>query len=29
MLIANVPFMTTDWSGVAPTEHPGASGKAV
>jgi hypothetical protein len=29
LLIENVPFMTTDWSSVQPTEHPGASGVAV
>lgn len=29
MQIAQVPFMTTDWRAVAPTEHPGASGKAL
>ena len=29
MHIEQVPFMTTDWSAVPPTEHPGASGKAV
>jgi quercetin dioxygenase-like cupin family protein len=26
--IEGVPFMTTDWSAVAPTEHAGASGTA-
>ncbi len=29
MLIEQVPFMTTDWSAVAPTGHPGASGQAL
>jgi hypothetical protein len=28
MQFGNLPFMTTDWSAVAPTEHPGASGMA-
>jgi hypothetical protein len=29
MRIENVPFMTTDWSGVPATEHPGATGMAL
>ena len=29
MKIEDVPFMTTDWSAVAPTERPGATGKAL
>ena len=29
MQIAQVPFMTTDWSAVPVTEHPGAPGKAL
>lgn len=29
MQIAHVPFMITDWSAVPPTEHLGASGKAL
>lgn len=29
MLIEDVPFMTTDWNDIAPTEHPGASGTAL
>lgn len=29
MQIQNVPFMTTDWSKMAPTEHPGEQGKAL
>lgn len=28
MQIAGVPFMTTDWSKIQPTEHPGTSGVA-
>lgn len=28
MEIQNIPFMTTDWSKIAPTEHPGEEGKA-
>jgi hypothetical protein len=28
MRIEDVPFMTTDWSGVPVTEHPGTSGVA-
>ncbi len=28
MRIENVPFATTDWSTVAPTEHPGTTGVA-
>jgi quercetin dioxygenase-like cupin family protein len=28
MKIQNVPFCTTDWSAVPPTEHPGESGIA-
>lgn len=26
--IANIPFSTTDWSKLQPTEHPGETGKA-
>lgn len=29
MQIQNVPFMTTDWSKVSPTEHSGEQGKAL
>jgi hypothetical protein len=29
MRIEDVPFMTTDWSTVPPTEHPGTTGVAV
>ena len=29
MKIENVPYVTTDWSGVAPTEHPGQTGMAM
>ncbi len=29
MKIENVPFMTTDWSAVPTTEHPGETGVAV
>jgi hypothetical protein len=29
MQIAGIPFGTTDWSAVAPTEHPGETGKAL
>jgi hypothetical protein len=28
MQFGNLPFMTTDWSALAPTEHPGVSGMA-
>jgi hypothetical protein len=28
MKIENLPFVTTDWSKVSPTEHPGETGKA-
>ena len=28
MRIENVPFMTTDWAAVPPTDHPGATGTA-
>ena len=28
MIMQNIPFMTTDWSEIAPTEHPGETGKA-
>jgi hypothetical protein len=28
MLMFDIPFGTTDWSGVARTEHPGETGKA-
>jgi hypothetical protein len=29
MKLSDIPFGTTDWSGVAPTEHPGETGTAV
>lgn len=29
MRIEQVPFMTTDWNAIEPTEHPGATGLAV
>jgi len=29
MKMESIPFGTTDWSGVAPTEHPGETGKAI
>lgn len=29
MRIEDVPFMTTDWQSVAPTEHPGSTGTAL
>ncbi|RKH10250.1 hypothetical protein D7V97_14395 [Corallococcus sp. CA053C] len=29
MKISNIPFGTTDWSKIQPTEHPGESGKAL
>ena len=29
MKISDTPFGTTDWSQVAPTEHPGVTGKAI
>nr|WP_198980280.1 DHCW motif cupin fold protein [Herbaspirillum sp. ASV7] len=29
MKIANLPFGTTDWSQVEPTEHPGITGRAL
>jgi quercetin dioxygenase-like cupin family protein len=29
MHLNNIPFGTTDWSGIAPTEHPGERGKAL
>ena len=29
MNIADLPFGTTDWSTVEPTEHPGETGKAI
>jgi hypothetical protein len=29
MQIQDVPFMTTDWDKVAPTEHPGDRGHAL
>ena len=28
MLLTNIPFGTTEWSSIAPTEHPGESGTA-
>jgi quercetin dioxygenase-like cupin family protein len=27
--IGDIPFGTTDWSGITPTEHPGETGKAL
>ena len=29
MQMSGIPFGTTDWSAVEPTEHPGTTGKAV
>ncbi|MGE0767802.1 MAG: DHCW motif cupin fold protein [Hyphomicrobiaceae bacterium] len=29
MQMTDIPFGTTDWAGVAPTEHPGETGKAI
>src|SRR5262247_2916685 len=29
MQMSGIPFGTTDWSAIAPTEHPGARGKAL
>ena len=29
MQMSDIPFGTTDWSLVAPTEHPGETGKAI
>lgn len=29
MKMEHIPFGTTDWSAVTPTEHPGESGKAI
>ena len=29
MEMSGIPFGTTDWSSVAPTEHPGEHGKAI
>ena len=29
MQLSNIPFGTTDWSTIAPTEHPGETGKAL
>jgi len=29
MKMIDIPFGTTDWSGVSPTEHPGEEGKAI
>jgi len=29
MDIANIPFGTTDWSQIEPTEHPGETGSAL
>jgi hypothetical protein len=29
MKLSDIPFGTTDWNGVAPTEHPGETGTAV
>ena len=28
MQLRNIPFQATDWSAIAPTEHPGINGKA-
>jgi len=28
MLISNIPFSTTDWTSIEPTEHTGKTGKA-
>ncbi len=29
MLMSEIPFGTTDWSSITPTEHPGETGKAL
>ena len=29
MRLSNIPFGTTDWSAIEPTEHPGETGKAL
>ena len=29
MQMSGIPFGTTDWSSIAPTEHPGETGKAL
>ena len=29
MLMSEIPFGTTDWSSIAPTEHPGETGRAL
>jgi hypothetical protein len=29
MKMESIPFGTTDWTAIAPTEHPGTSGKAI
>lgn len=29
MHISEIPFATTDWSSIEPTEHPGESGSAL
>jgi quercetin dioxygenase-like cupin family protein len=29
MQLSDIPFTTTDWSAVEPTEHPGITGKAI
>jgi hypothetical protein len=29
MKMSDIPFGTTDWNAVAPSEHPGETGKAV
>lgn len=29
MEMSGIPFGTTDWSGIEPTEHPGVTGKAL
>ncbi len=28
MMMSDIPFGTTDWDSIEPTEHPGATGKA-
>jgi len=29
MQMSDIPFGTTDWAAIAPTEHPGETGKAI
>lgn len=29
MQLADIPFQTTDWAGIVPTEHPGTTGVAI